>query len=183
MSHKGEASVALARFTVYVAPIAGRPGRPLRPDDDPARTPVGWRLLAANNRDVARSAHHYPDVATCLDAVCALRRDLGDGVIVATRADASGRAEWPGVTLPGRPHAIWAWLLRVGPVGGVGGADQTGTGAIAISSRGYQRRLQCEAAGALFVALVPDAAIDELSVVERHSFPGRSLNYRDGTPP
>jgi hypothetical protein len=163
--------VALARFTVYVAPMAGRPGRPLRPDDDPTATPVGWRLLAANNRDVARSAHHFPDVASCVDAVCALRRDLAESVIVATRADAAARAEWPGVALPDRAYAIWTWLLR------------TAAGAVAVSSRGYQRRLQCEAAGALFVALVPEAAVEELSVVERYSFPGRSLNHRDGTLP
>lgn len=162
--------MALARFTVYVAPAAGRPGRPLRRDDDPARSVVGWRLLAANNRDVARSAYHYPDVDTCVEAVCALRQGLRDGTIVATRADANGRAEWPGVTLPGRAHAIWTWLLRLG--------DH----AAAVSSRGYQRRLQCEAAGALFVSLVPDAAVEDLSVVDRHSFAGRSLNYRHEIP-
>jgi hypothetical protein len=131
---------------------------------------VGWRLLAANNRDVARSAYHYPDVDTCVEAVCALRRGLREGTIVATRADAVGRAEWPGITLPGRAHAIWTWLLRLG--------DH----AAAVSSRGYQRRLQCEAAGALFLSLVPDAVVEDMSVVEPHSIPGRSLSYRDGTP-
>ncbi len=95
---------------------------------------LSWRLLAANNRDVARSADRFVDLAGCLDAVRDLQSGIGSSVAVATR---SGRADW-------------SWRLRVN------GVD------VAVSSRTYQRRLQCEAACALFMSLVPGAVIDEL---------------------
>jgi len=95
-------------------------------------SPLSWRLLAANNRDVARSATPYPDLATCLKAVADLRAHIEDAVAVAAR---SGRADW-------------SWRLRLN------GED------VAVSSRTYQRRLQCEAACALFTSLVHDATID-----------------------
>jgi hypothetical protein len=95
-------------------------------------SPLSWRLLAANNRDVARSATTYPDLATCLRAVVDLQARIEDTVAVAAR---SGRADW-------------SWRLRVD------GQD------VAVSSRTYQRRLQCEAACSLFVSLVHDATLD-----------------------
>jgi uncharacterized protein YegP (UPF0339 family) len=95
-------------------------------------SPLSWRLLAANNRDVARSATPYPDLATCLKAVADLQARIEDAVAVAAR---SGRADW-------------SWRLRVD------GQD------VAVSSRTYQRRLQCEAACSLFVSLVHDATLD-----------------------
>src|SRR5215470_16354725 len=125
--------VALPRFTIFVAPQRGRPGRPMRTDDlDAPNLPLSWRLLAANNRDVARSAAPYADLTTCLDAVADLQSHIDDAVAVAAR---SGRADW-------------SWRLRLD------GRD------VAVSSRTYQRRLQCEAACALFVALVRDATLD-----------------------
>jgi len=93
---------------------------------------LSWRLLAANNRDVARSAAPYPDLTSCLEAVAKLQSQIDDAVAVAAR---SGRADW-------------SWRLRMD------GRDA------AVSSRTYQRRLQCEAACALFVALVRDATLD-----------------------
>jgi hypothetical protein len=88
-------------------------------------------MLAANNRDVARSADAFPDVATCVAAIERLQREVCAAVIVASRV---GRADW-------------SWRLRLEAVD------------IAVSSRTYQRRLQCEAACALFVELVPDATL------------------------
>jgi uncharacterized protein YegP (UPF0339 family) len=126
--------VALARFTIFVVPARGRPGRPLRGDDLlDGDLSLSWRLLAANNRDVARSAEHFPDLAACLDGIRTLRANITAAAAVASR---SGRADW-------------SWRLRVA------GAD------LAVSSRTYQRRLQCEAACALFMSLVPDAVIDD----------------------
>jgi hypothetical protein len=125
--------VALPRFTIFVAPQRGRPGRPLRNEDlDLPGLLLCWRLLAANNRDVARSATTYPDLDACLGAVADLQARIGDAVAVAARA---GRSDW-------------SWRLRID------GDD------VAVSSRTYQRRLQCEAAWALFVVLVRDATLD-----------------------
>ena len=125
--------VALPRFAIFVAPQRGRPGRPVRSDDlNSPDIQLCWRMLAANNRDVARSAIPYADVATCMKAVAELQARLDEVVIVAAR---TGRADW-------------SWRLRLD------GDD------VAISSRTYQRRLQCEAACALFVGLVRDATFD-----------------------
>lgn len=128
--------MATARFTIYIAPSRGRPGRPLVHADDGLEpdTRFGWRMLAANNREVARSSVTFADVATCVEAICGLQKDLGSGVPVASRA---GRADW-------------SWRLRIDS------AD------VAVSSRAYQRRLQCEAACALFVELVPGAELVDM---------------------
>lgn len=130
--------MATARITIYIAPSRGRPGRPLEHVDrveDGAR--FGWRMLAANNREVARSASTFDDVDVCMEAVASLRRDVVAGVVVASR---TGRADW-------------AWRLRIF------GVDA------AASSRTYQRRLQCEAACALFVELVPEAEVIDARVL------------------
>jgi uncharacterized protein YegP (UPF0339 family) len=133
--------VALPRFTIFVAPQRGRPGRPLRSEDlDSHELPLCWRLLAANNRDVARSATAYTELEACLDAIADLQARITDAVAVATRA---GRADW-------------SWRLRLD------GDD------VAVSSRTYQRRLQCEAACSLFVVLVGDATLDVFGHGDAH---------------
>jgi hypothetical protein len=130
--------VATARFTIYVAPCRGRGGRPLvRGEKVVADARIGWRLLAANNREVARSASTFDDVQSCVDAVRDLRNHVSDGLVIASR---TGRADW-------------SWRIRID------GVDQ------AASSRTYQRRLQCEAACALFVELVPCAEFLDLGFV------------------
>jgi hypothetical protein len=106
--------VAQARFAVFVRPGA---------------TSLGWRFLAANNRDVAHSPGDFAGLAACLAAARELRDHVADAVPVSTRV---GRAEW-------------VWRLRLDTV------------EVAVSSRTYGRRLQCEAACALFVSLVPEA--------------------------
>jgi len=127
--------VAAARFTIYVAPRRGRPGRPFPLDgevEDDAH--FGWRMLAANNREVARSPAVFDDVSACAEAVLRLRGGYAEAVVLSSRA---GRAEW-------------SWRLRLY------GLDT------AVSSRAYQRRLQCEAACALFLELVPEADVAEI---------------------
>jgi hypothetical protein len=126
--------VTLARFTIYVAPSRGRPGHPLTCGETHEGADLRWRLLAANNRDVARSAMGFADVPTCVRAIEQLQRDVATGVLMATR---TGRADWS-----------WRWRI--------GGVD------VATSSRTYQRRLQCEAACALFIDLVPEATLVEV---------------------
>jgi uncharacterized protein YegP (UPF0339 family) len=130
--------VATARFTIYVAPSRDRPGRPLVLDDiiafEPGEARFGWRMLAANNREVARSASTFADITSCVEALRDLRRHVADGLPISSR---TGRADW-------------SWRLRVGNTDG------------AASSRTYQRRLQCEAACALFLELVPSAEFVDL---------------------
>lgn len=152
--------MATARFTIYIAPSRGRPGRPLTHDDYDADARFGWRMLAANNREVARSTETFADVEECIDAVTHLQRDVCDGSVVASR---SGRADW-------------SWRLRVA------GVD------LAASSRTYQRRLQCEAACALFVELVPDAELVDARTsthfvpARRHRVAEIVVNPQYGTP-
>jgi uncharacterized protein YegP (UPF0339 family) len=123
----------MPRFAIFVARQRGRPGRPVRSEDlESSDVMLCWRMLAANNRDVARSAIGYSDLAGCMKAVAELQSRVTEAVTVAAR---SGRADW-------------SWRLRLD------GED------IAISSRTYQRRLQCEAACALFIGLVRDATFD-----------------------
>jgi len=109
-----------------------RPWRPDAPPGPPGPARLGWRFLAANNRDVARSAGDFGGLAGCVQAAQDLQRRVDDAVAVSAR---TGRAEW-------------TWRLRLDA------AD------VAVSSRTYQRRLQCEAACALFVSLVADAVLD-----------------------
>jgi hypothetical protein len=78
--------VALPRFAIFVAPQRGRPGRPVRSEDlDSGDVLLCWRMLAANNRDVARSAIAYADLATCMSAVSELQARLDEVVTVAAR--------------------------------------------------------------------------------------------------
>jgi hypothetical protein len=94
---------------------------------------VSWRLLATNNRDLGRAAAPFPDVPACLASIGTLRRAFRAAVPVATR---DGRA-------------VWTWRVQLD------GLD------LAVSSRGYQRRVQAEHACAIFLDLVPAAAVTE----------------------
>ena len=94
---------------------------------------VGWRLLSANNRDLGRAAVAYPDSESCLGAVRHLRRRLPDAMVVTSR----DRLEY------------WTWSLRLD------GTD------VAMSSRHYQRRVQCEYASRLFLSLVLEAELTD----------------------
>lgn len=136
--------MALARFTIYIANARARFG-PLRATGpaDSRTLRVGWRLLAANNRDVARAAIAYGDVTACLDAIRTVQGSLAlCSGIVSIGASAGGRAEW-------------AWRLRLG------------NDDLAVSSRTYQRRVQCEAAYELFVSLAPDAELADVPAMLR----------------
>jgi uncharacterized protein YegP (UPF0339 family) len=110
----------------------------------------GWRMLAANNREVARSASTFADIASCVQAVHDLQCGVSDAVAVASRG---GRADW-------------SWRLRLDDV------------EVAASSRTYQRRLQCEAACTLFVELVPDAELVEVRT-SGHFVPARRHRLAD----
>ncbi|MFJ6568091.1 DUF1508 domain-containing protein [Streptomyces sp. NPDC091292] len=89
-----------------------------------------WRLIATNGRVIAVSAQTYRDFAECRAALERLSREVAD--------------------LPGAVHHTsegngWVWRLR----------DPAG-GALAVSSRAYERHSTCQAAYERFRALLTE---------------------------
>src|SRR5262249_7974039 len=107
-------------------------------DTDPVsdadrRLGVTWRLLSTNNRDLGRATGIFPNGESCLAAIRDLQRHLPSAAAAIAR---SGRVSW-------------TWRIVIG------GVD------VAVSSRGYQRRVHCEYACSVFLGLVPDAAVTD----------------------
>jgi hypothetical protein len=94
--------------------------------------PVTWRLLSGNNRDLGRAAESFPDAATCLAAIERLRTALASPAVSVSSPDGRSR---------------WTWRIAVETVDS------------AVSSRVYQRRVQAEAACAVFLGLAADAPV------------------------
>jgi hypothetical protein len=94
--------------------------------------PVTWRLLSGNNRDLGRAAASFPDAAACLAGIQRLRVALATPVVSVSSPDGRSR---------------WTWRIAVDPADG------------AVSSRVYQRRVQAEAACAVFLNLAVDAPV------------------------
>ena len=92
---------------------------------------VHWRLLSANNRQLGRSAHAFPDASGALTAVARLAAALLD-------------AE-PEVVLLGRRYG-WGWTVTL-----AGEVE-------AISGRGYERSGLAGHALHLFLTGLPSAA-------------------------
>ncbi len=115
--------MALARFATYVARDRGATKVVIKG--------CGWRLLAANNRDLARSGRLFDATSECFEAIALLRAAVHEAVPVLLRV---GRSDW-------------TWRLRLDDVD------------LAVSSRYYQRRLQCTAACHLFIELTEQAVI------------------------
>ena len=113
--------MATARFWI----LQHRPA-----DDDTTEAgPVGWRLLATNNRDLGRSSVTFPDQWACRDAVLLLQKHAPVLRVVTVR---SGRS-------------TWTWRLFDG--------DRI----VAVASRDYQRRIQADQAAAVALDLIPRA--------------------------
>jgi uncharacterized protein YegP (UPF0339 family) len=93
-----------------------------------------WRLLATNNRDLARAPAGYPDPDSCRAAVGWLQHNVPQLRIVIVRAGPSA----------------WSWRILAGEV------------VVAVSSRGYQRRIQAEQAAAIALGLIPAAELVDL---------------------
>jgi len=102
--------------------------RPAREDIDEVR-PVGWRLLATNNRDLGRSSVTFPDQSACRDAVLLLQKHASALRVVTVRSGPSS----------------WTWRLFDG--------DRI----VAVASRDYQRRIQADQAAAVALDLIPGA--------------------------
>jgi hypothetical protein len=95
---------------------------------------VSWRLLATNNRDLARAPLHSPDTETCEAAVLRLRSEIAKLRVVIVRAGPSS----------------WSWRIMAGEV------------VAALSSRDYQRRIQAEQAATTALDLIPAAELVRL---------------------
>ncbi|MFI5893059.1 hypothetical protein ACIA5D_23415 [Actinoplanes sp. NPDC051513] len=92
---------------------------------------MSWRLLATNNRDLARAPIAYPDAQSCQAAVLRLQREIADLRVVIVRAGPSS----------------WSWRIMAGEA------------VVAVSSRDYQRRIQAEQAATIALDLIPAAEI------------------------
>jgi hypothetical protein len=111
-----------------------------RPDSDratarPARadrpaSPVGWRLIGGNNRELGRSAATFDGLAACRAAVERLREGVSRAHVVLTMSDTQG---------------TWTWRLELD------GFE------VAVSGRRYQRQREAQHNLSLFLAAVPQA--------------------------
>ena len=100
-------------------------------DDIIEAEPIGWRLLATNNRDLGRSPVAYPDLTACRDAVLLLQKHAPVLRVVTVRSGPSS----------------WNWRLFDG--------DRV----VAVASRDYQRRIQADQAAAVALDLIPGAEL------------------------
>jgi hypothetical protein len=120
---------------VYVPDWPGH-GRPTPPTPE-GNAPVvhrwiAWRLLAGNGWEIARSADVFPDRSTCSAALAVLTRTIA-------------RAEWT-TTRGVRPDA-WSWEMALdGEL-------------VAVASRFYKLRRECESAVRTFLAVLPVALL------------------------
>jgi hypothetical protein len=91
---------------------------------------VAWRLVGANNRELGRSTHAYPDLTACRAAVAFLREHLSEADTLLANVSNTG---------------LWLWRLNIG--------EQW----MAVSGRSYLRRRECQYNLAQFVAEAPTA--------------------------
>lgn len=92
---------------------------------------MSWRLLATNNRDLARAPTGYPDPDSCRTAVRWLQLNVADLRIAIVRAGPSS----------------WSWRILAGEI------------VVALSSRDYQRRIQADQAATIALDLIPAAEL------------------------
>ena len=86
-----------------------------------------WRLVGANNREVARSAQTFPTFHECYQAARSVQRHL-DAAATTVRHD---------------DHLnLWAWRAEIDGV------------AVATSGRMYQRHRECQSNAAQFFELL-----------------------------
>jgi len=90
-----------------------------------------WRLVGANNREVARSARTFPTFHECYQAARQVQRCLEDAAMTVRHDDVLN---------------LWAWRAEIGGI------------AVATSGRMYQRHRECQSNAAQFFVLMPLAA-------------------------
>ena len=87
-----------------------------------------WRLMGANNREIARSARTFSTFHECYQTAREIQQSL-DGVVTTVRHDDT--------------HNLWAWRAKLDGVN------------IASSGRLYQRFRECQANVAQFIEFMP----------------------------
>jgi hypothetical protein len=101
-------------------------------------SPVRWRLLSGNNREIGRSVDEFADAETCRLAIKDLQNAL-DELTSSVRRTVSNE---------------WTWELT------------RGTAPVAVSGpRGFDRMIRCKQGLSSFLLLVPDADIGTTSMV------------------
>lgn len=101
------------------------------------QSPLRWRLLSGNNREVARSVAEYPDRESCLLGVKQARTECSTFVPVVRRND-QGR---------------WTWELL----------DESGS--VVHSPQGFVRQIRCEQSLEHFLTTVSVAEISAVTLV------------------
>ena len=87
-----------------------------------------WRLVGANNREVARSARTFPTFHECYQAARHVQHRLDVAAMTLRHDDVLN---------------LWAWRAEIDGI------------AVATSGRMYQRHRECQSNAAQFLALMP----------------------------
>jgi hypothetical protein len=102
-----------------------------------ASSPVRWRLLGGNNRDIGRGALEYIDTEACLLGIKEVIYRLPELDAVVKRA----------------PRNLWTWQLELRGV------------AVVLSAHTYDRRIRTHHAQLQFLESAPDAAISPVVMI------------------
>jgi uncharacterized protein YegP (UPF0339 family) len=86
------------------------------------RSPLRWRLLSGNNRDIGRGVDEFPTPESCHEAIASLRKVVGEMEVVLKRIG----------------HE-WTWQLV------------DGDAPVVIAGHNYDRKIRCERALDQFV--------------------------------
>jgi hypothetical protein len=117
--------------------VSGRAGVWSAPGLEPEQREINldgwcaWRLVGANNREIARSARTFPTFHECYQAARQVQQRLALAVTTVRHDDVLN---------------LWAWRAQL---------DGT---PVATSGRLYQRHRECQSNVAQFLALMPLAA-------------------------
>ena len=117
--------------------VSGRAGGWSAPGLEPEQREINldgwcaWRLVGANNREIARSARTFPTFHECYQAARQVQQRLALAVTTVRHDDVLN---------------LWAWRAQLDGV------------PVATSGRLYQRHRECQSNVAQFLALMPLAA-------------------------
>ncbi len=117
-----------ARFVL----LSDQPSRIVRAGTEKPLKRVTWRLVAANNRSIARASGMFGSVTECAQDIAELSAQLDQAV-----ASVSFQ---PGTEASTASH--WSWTVQL--------ADRP----VAVSIHRYQRRIECERALRYFLDAV-----------------------------
>jgi hypothetical protein len=121
-------------------------------------SPVRWRLVGGNNRDMGRGAREYPDEQSCLVGIKEITANLSSMVC----------------SLVSMPGNRWGWRLSL---------DGT---VMVTSGHSFDRRRRCEDGCARFLQFIPEAEVRPgVSYLFSGGLPsehgrGSTLRYRQG---